>query len=779
MRRTIAGVAAGFCLTMNVHGVQAQQVRPLAIADAIATRSFMGFSPISLSPDGEWVAYTITKPSKRRTHTDDAFEYMWTGAPRTAEGAELWIANTKTGEMRDLTGPAGGSWDGVWSPDGAHLAFYSDRDGIERLWLWDRATATVRRVSDVIAHPFFAHEAPQWTPDGTALLLKVLPEGDTIEGTPDSLARSPATSPNGSMTTATVFTANIGTADTSRGIAVADQRANADLALVSVSNGAVRRIVRRRPVMRYWLSPTGRRIAFTTLVGVVQSPEIADLFDVSVADVSTGTVRTVASRVLHWWSPPVSWSPDGERFAFTTRPYGFDMEDRPNRRLPRGDCFIVDVAAGTARAVSPGHHADLSSDLSPPVWSADGATVYTLGDDTLWRIDARRGGLERVGAVAGRRAVAIITTGPYARAWDPNRRHEIMVRTLDSTTLKVGIARIDLNTGAAQLLYEDDEWLPVSDRVAFGMAAAGDVLAYEREDISHPDDIWITSSTFRDRHRLTHINPQLDAYVFGERRLIHWLSDDGDSLRGALLLPAGYRAGVRYPLISWQYGGDRLSVLANDFGILSQEIDYLQLLATRGYAVLVPDAPQHVGTPMLDLAKTVLPGVNRAIELGIADPARLGIMGHSYGCASTLMLIVQTTRFKAAECSSGPSSIIAIAGIMGFGPAWADSGQGKMGATVWERRDRYIENSPYFYLDRVKTPLLLVMGASDRAVPPFLGDATFEALRQLGKRVQYVRYGGEGHQPMKYSAANQADWMSRVVHWFDTYLGTGSQAGSP
>jgi dipeptidyl aminopeptidase/acylaminoacyl peptidase len=761
-------------LTSTFRASSAQQVKPLTIADAIATRSFMSLSPMSLSPDGEWVAYTITNPSKLRTHTDDALEYMRTGAPRAAEGAELWIANTRTGEMRDLSGPAGGSWDGVWSPNGAHLAFYSDRDGLEHLWVWDRKTATIRRVSDVIAHPFFAHEAPQWTPDGTALLLKVLSEGETIEGTPDSLAQAPRTLPNDSTPTATVLTANLGPADTSRGIAVASQRLHADLALVSLSNGAVRRIVRRASVMRYWLSPTGRRIAFTTATGVVQSPEIANVFDVSVADVSTGRIRTVASRVLHWWGPPVSWSPDGERLAFTTKPYSFEIEDRPDHALPTGDCYIVNVAAGKTRLMTPGRHADFSDDLNPPMWSADGSTLYALGSDTLWRIDVKRLNIEAVGTVAGRRSVAIIASGPNARPWSPNGRPEIMVRTLDTATLKVGIARIDPCSGSAHMLYEDDEWLPVSDRVAFGMAAVGDVLVYEREDVSHPDDIWVTSSTFGDRRRLTHINPQLDAYVFGERRLIYWQSDDGDSLRGALLLPAGYRPGTRYPLISWQYGGENWSRLANGFGIISFEIDYLQLLATRGYAVLVPDAPQHTGTPMLDLAKTVLPGVNRAIELGIADPARLGIMGQSYGCASTLMLVVQTTRFKAAECSSGFSSIIGMAGTIGSGATWAESGQGKMGATVWERRDRYIENSPYFYLDRVTTPLLLVMGTSDRAVPPFLGDATFAALRQLGKRVEYVRYGGEGHQPMKYSAANQADWMQRVVRWFDTYLGTES-----
>jgi dipeptidyl aminopeptidase/acylaminoacyl peptidase len=93
-----------------------------------------------------------------------------------------------------------------------------------------------------------------------------------------------------------------------------------------------------------------------------------------------------------------------------------------------------------------------------------------------------------------------------------------------------------------------------------------------------------------------------------------------------------------------------------------------------------------------------------------------------------------------------------------------------MGGTVWQHRERYIENSPYFYLDRVTTPVLIVQGTSDRASPPFQSDATFEALRQLGKRVVYLRYDGEGHGPMLYSAANRAHYLNRVVRWFDEYL---------
>lgn len=768
---------AAFCLTAGSRGVEAQQVKPLSVADAVATRTFAYFAPISLSSDGAWVAYTIINPLKRRTHADDAIEYLRSGTPRLMEGAELWIANTKTGEARDLTGAVGASWDGVWSPDGTHLAFFSDRDGLERLWVWDKGTGTVRRVSPVIAHPFLGYQAPQWTPDGTALLLKVLPEGDTIEGTPDSIERAPAGVPNDTAATVEVYTANLGPADTSRDRVFVTKRNTADLALVSLSDGRVQRLVRRSAIMRYWMSPTGRQAAFTVIIGPGHGSEITNLYDIDIVDLSTGTARAVARNVPHFWGPPVAWSPDGKHLAFTTKLHDFELEDRPDRPLPPGDCYIVDVTSDTARNVTPGTHADLSDEFNPPVWSEDGSTVFAVGGDTIWRIDAQRGGLERVGRVPGRKIVSIIATGPFPRPWTPNGNDELFVRTLDDRTLNVGIARLDLTTGASEVTYEDDESLPKASHVAFGIDASRGVFAYTRESAAHPADIWVAGPTFRDRHRLTHINPQLDAYVFGERRLIYWQSDDGDSLRGTLLLPAGYRPGTRYPLISWQYGGERWSMFANDFGALPAIADYTQLLATRGYAVLVPDAPQHIGTPMLDLAKTVLPGLNRAIEIGVADPERLGIMGNSYGCASTLMIIVQTTRFKAAQCSSGPSSIIAMsAGLGGEGAVWADSGQGKMGATVWERRDRYIENSPYFYLDRVTTPVLITSGTSDRAVPPYMSDATYEALRQLGKRVEYVRYGGEGHGPMMYSRANVIDYLHRVVRWFDTYLGVPATA---
>ena len=81
-----------------------------------------------------------------------------------------------------------------------------------------------------------------------------------------------------------------------------------------------------------------------------------------------------------------------------------------------------------------------------------------------------------------------------------------------------------------------------------------------------------------------------------------------------------------------------------------------------------------------------------------------------------------------------------------------------------------MENSPIFYLDRVKTPLLVVQGSKDTGVASFLGDQIFTAMRRLGKEVTYAKYEGEEHDPSDWSYANQLDFCARMIEWFDSHL---------
>jgi dipeptidyl aminopeptidase/acylaminoacyl peptidase len=106
-----------------------------------------------------------------------------------------------------------------------------------------------------------------------------------------------------------------------------------------------------------------------------------------------------------------------------------------------------------------------------------------------------------------------------------------------------------------------------------------------------------------------------------------------------------------------------------------------------------------------------------------------------------------------------------------YGIAIAEGGQNRMGGDPWEYRDRYIENSPALYFDRVETPVLVVHGGNDTEVAPFLADEVFVTLRRLGKQVVYAKYIGEDHSPDTWSAENQLDLGNRVVDWFNRFLG--------
>jgi len=262
----------------------------------------------------------------------------------------------------------------------------------------------------------------------------------------------------------------------------------------------------------------------------------------------------------------------------------------------------------------------------------------------------------------------------------------------------------------------------------------------------------------------------------GAIRLIEWLNNDGDRLQGALVLPVDYQEGKRYPLIVYVYGGGVLSDDLDRFGVVAAAGPFnMQLFATRGFAVLLPDSPQHLGTPMLDVAKNVLPAVNKVIEMGVADGDRLGVMGHSNGGYSTLALIVQTKRFKAALEAGGTGDLLENYGEMNrdgtaFGTSNLEHGQDALGGTPWDFRERYIENSPVFYFERVETPLLIVHGTDDTTVAPFLADEVFVGLRRLGKEVEYAEYQGEGHSPLSWSYANQIDLCNRMIKWFEKHL---------
>ena len=748
----------------------AQSAEPLSVEDSLQTLELAQLTRVDLSRDTKWLAYTVK--NNRRSRTVDFDTWARSGVRDVFTGTDIQILNIATGVARNLTAGENDNFMPAWSPDGHYLAFLSDRDGSGKLklWLWNSTRNEMKKVSDLNVRQFGQIE---WSSDSRQIVVGVIPENVSTEDYVKKLTSAPTrqTANAGSVppgSTVAVYHAN-------DAIVTNNQSPKSDpwnldiylrdLASIDVATGTVSIIVRGRRIANFLISPDGSRIAFTIPRRFEKPGSQQVLFDLVTENISTGEEQLLAPGIrLNHGGIPFSWSPNGENIVYRT--YG--TEESTN------DCYVVGAKGSSPRNIT----AIASPQRWPksePVWDAKGEKIYFISNGALWRAGIDGTKAVQVARVPGRE-ITQLTHQSGDLLWTTDNGQATIVLTHDKEGKQDGFYRLDLIGGQSATLLEDGQcYICANLGDPFTVSSDGRTIVYFAEDAQHDTDLWTSDSSFKNPRRLTHLNSQFDKYRMGSARLIRWLGDDGQALQGALLLPADYQEGKHYPLIVWVYGGDSKSDDLSHFGLEGSGPLNMQLFATRGYAVLAPDSPQQVGTPMADLAKTVLPGVNKVIEMGIADPDRLGVMGHSNGGYSTLALIVQTKRFKAAMEADGMADLIAHYGEMdksgtAFGTSNLEHGQDALGGMPWEVRDKYIENSPIFYLDRVETPLMIVQGSNDQAVAPFLADEIFVDLRRLGKAVQYAKYEGEGHGLDYWSYANQVDLCNRAIAWFDQYL---------
>jgi dipeptidyl aminopeptidase/acylaminoacyl peptidase len=343
-------------------------------------------------------------------------------------------------------------------------------------------------------------------------------------------------------------------------------------------------------------------------------------------------------------------------------------------------------------------------------------------------------------------------------------------------------AVLDLDTGMLVALPN-----PNVDAQLSAYSATGGVAVFSASG-SDGTFIWRYSQATQETTEVMSANTFVRDVAIGEMRRFEYRGLDGQPLQGWVLLPADYQPGKRYPLFCWVYAGLVHGVEPPSFGRFDEQPGVnMQVLAAQGYVVLFPSMPgERYGTvrdPMVTLPVGVLPAVDKAIELGFADSERVSVGGLSYGGYSTYGLITQTPRFKAAVSMAGPADLISTYGTLDPGrrytadahlphregvwiPAWAESGQGAMGAPPWRDVERYVRNSPLFSVDRVQTPLMMVYGDLDM-VPMQQGEEFFTGLYRQGKRAQLVFYSGEGHGVT--TPANVRDLWSRIYAWLDEF----------
>jgi dipeptidyl aminopeptidase/acylaminoacyl peptidase len=214
---------------------------------------------------------------------------------------------------------------------------------------------------------------------------------------------------------------------------------------------------------------------------------------------------------------------------------------------------------------------------------------------------------------------------------------------------------------------------------------------------------------------------------------------------------------------------------AGDLGGVGDIGSNVHLFTTRGYGVLMPDIEIAAGTAVADIQREASAAVDAAIREGYADSTRLGVTGHSYGGYATYALVVHSARFRAAVVQAGlaswTSSYLNIDDKgEGHGLQQAEGSPAGPGKTLWENQHGYITNSPLYFFDRVRTPVLIVHGTIDGAVSQQEARMAFAALRRLGRDAELVLYEGEGHGMSDWSISNLRDFGTRLLGWFDRYL---------
>jgi len=191
------------------------------------------------------------------------------------------------------------------------------------------------------------------------------------------------------------------------------------------------------------------------------------------------------------------------------------------------------------------------------------------------------------------------------------------------------------------------------------------------------------------------------------------------------------------------------------------------------YLIFIPDIVYRVGYPGESAYNYIMPGVNSLIERWFVDEENIGIQGHSWSGYQTAYILTRTNLFKAAEAGAIVANMTSAYGGIRWETGLArtfqyEKTQTRLGASLWDNRSLYIENSPLFYADKIETPLLLMHNDSDGHVPWYQGIEMYLAMRRLDKACWMLNYTGEPHWPVK--RQNRIDFQTRMRQFFDHYL---------
>ena len=414
-----------------------------------------------------------------------------------------------------------------------------------------------------------------------------------------------------------------------------------------------------------------------------------------------------------------------------------------------------------------------SPDVPPPYglggWTTGDKRVLVYDRFDIWEVDPTgmvpaRNVTEATGRKMGR-TFRIVDLDREDRFLDPTK--PLLLRAVDSLTKASGFYQDRLGVDAAP------EQIVMADRSFGAPQKARDAEQYLFTQSTYREfpDLW-TGTSLASATKISNANPQDSQYPRGSVEMVSWVNSDGVPLRGLLYKPENFDASKQWPMVVYFY--EKLTDGLHSYVAPSgRNVVNPMVYNALGYVVFEPDIVYTDGQPGPSAAKAIIPGVQSLIAKGFIDPKRIGITGQSWGGYQSAYLITVSNMFAAAVPNATVVNMTSAYGGIRWASGLArafqyEHTQSRIGGSLWEYPERFVENSPLFRLDRVTTPVLFMANDNDGAVPWYQGIEFYVAMRRLQKEAYMVVYNGDEHNPTK--RANQKDIDQKMIDFFATKL---------
>lgn len=350
-----------------------------------------------------------------------------------------------------------------------------------------------------------------------------------------------------------------------------------------------------------------------------------------------------------------------------------------------------------------------------------------------------------------------------------DRKSPVYLTAFNNATKQTGVYKTIIDKS------KNPELVVVADMYAaqnMRKAKDANVYIYSKETVANPADVYV-STDFVNETKVSALNPQQKDYIWETSELVEWKTYSGKKAQGILYKPDNFDPNKKYPMIVYFY--EKMSDNLHRYQDPAPTRSRLNhsYFVSNGYLVFTPDIAYVDGQPGKSAEDYINSGVEALKKNAWVDGSKIGIQGQSWGGYQVAHLITRTNMYAAAWSGAPVWNMTSAYGGIRWGTGMSrqfqyERTQSRIGKTLWEAKEDYIENSPLFFTPNVNTPVAIMHNDNDGAVPWYQGIEMFMSLRRLGKPAWLLNYNGDDHNLE--NRANRNDIQKRQQQFFDHYL---------